>query len=368
MKTNITSYLTASLKHITHIALALIITAGAQAQTITTMPDEAAPHEGTWLQWPHHYTYGTTYRTSLDPAWVAMTKALVTGEKVHIVAYNATEQARITALLKKALVPLTNVNFVIRQTDDVWVRDNGPVFVRDNAGQLLIADWGFNGWGGDTKFAKDNTVPVGIAAALGLPRYDINDVILENGALSMDGNGVVLATRSSILEPNRNPDLTQADLEQVMTEYLGAKKFIWLNGAPGGQEDITDMHIDGFAVFAPGRKLVTLSNADLAYWGLSAADITTLNNATDVNGVRYTKIVLPLTAREVPGVYFKGSYCNYYVANKVVLMPTYGDVNDAVAKNILQANFPGRTVIGIDCRKLYPNGGMVHCVTQQQPR
>lgn len=357
------------------IALAMLFTTtAADAQTVSsTMPDEAAPHEGTWLQWPHAYTYGSAYRNSLDATWVAMTKALVAGEKVHIIAYNTTEQSRIKALLTKAAVPQTNVTFLIRQTDDVWVRDNGPIFVRDaSTNQLIVSDWGFNGWGFDTPYRKDNTVPLAVAD-LGFPRVDVNDIVLEGGAFILDGNGTFMATRSSILEPNRNPGLTQADLETELTDLLGARKFIWLNGADGGSEEITDMHIDGFVSFAPGRKMVTMSNADLTYWGVPAADITTLASASDINGVRFTRINLPLTAKNVSttsgrNLGYKGSYVNYYVGNKVVLMPSYKDTNDAVARNLLAPLYPGRTVVLIDVRNLYENGGMVHCVTQQQPR
>ena len=147
-------------KHAIHsitAALALFAFAlRAEAQTIVGhLPSMESPHEGTWLQWPHHFTYGTTYRSRLDATWVAMTAALVGGEKVHIVAYNAAEQTRITALLNAAAVPIANVNFLIRQTDDCWVRDNGPVFVFDNNTDLKITDWGFDGWGDDTPFVKD---------------------------------------------------------------------------------------------------------------------------------------------------------------------------------------------------------------------
>jgi len=253
------------------------------------------------------------------------------------------------------------------------VRDNGPLFVYDNQRQLRMLDWGFNGWGFDTPYILDDSVPVGVERARGIPRVDLNDLVLEGGAIEVDGNGVLMATRSSILEPNRNPDLTQAELEETLTEQLGVTKFIWLDGAPGGTADITDMHIDGFARFGAAGTIVTMSNEDLAYWGLSASDIRTLNSTTDINGNPYTKVRLPLTARDVVttsgyNIRFKGSYVNYYIGNTVVLVPIYNDSNDGVAMSILQQQYPGRTVIGIDVRNLYRWGGMVHCVTQQQPQ
>ena len=337
------------------------------------IPSVESPHEGTWLQWPHHYTYGSRYRNRLEATWVAMTSALVSSEKVHIIAYDAAQRTRIKNLLNAAGVPLANVNFLLRETNDVWVRDNGPIFVFDNDGDLKITDWGFDGWGDDTPFARDNRVPAGVASALGLPRVGLNATVLEGGAIEVDGHGVLMATRSAILEHRRNPGLTQPQLESVLTANLGVTKFIWLDGAPGGAEDITDTHIDGFAMFGPGRTIVTMSNADLAYWGLSPADIATLTSATDIGGVPYSLMRLPLTAKDVVTTYgralgYKGSYVNYYVGNTVVLMPTYNDPNDTPARNILQALYPGRTVVGIDVRNLYANGGMVHCVTQQQPQ
>ena len=338
----------------------------------SVMPSEDAPHEATWLTWVHRFTYGSEYQTSLDPTWVAMTKALLGSEKVNIIIYNQLERRRIGGLLRNAGVSLTNVRFYIRQTDDCWIRDNGPIFVYDTNNQLKITDWGFNGWGFDTPYVLDDPLPITVANNLGLPRVDLNSIILEGGAIETDGNGMFMATRSSTLQNGRNTNMTQAQLESVLTTNLGVTKFIWLNGAFGGQDDITDMHIDGFAKFAPNNKIVTMSNSSLSYWGLSNADITTLRAATSIKNAPYTFVNLPLTANNVittsgENLGFKGSYVNYYVANTVVLVPTYNDANDNSALNVIQQLYPTRTVVGIDVRNLYKQGGMVHCVTQQQP-
>lgn len=344
------------------------------------MPSESLPHEGTWLQWPHQYEYGTTYRNRLDSTWVAMTGALVQSEHVHIIAYNSAEQTRITNLLTVASINLTNVDFRLFQTNDVWVRDNGPLFVRDTDGNLNIEDWGFNGWGGDYNYNLCNTIPASVGTELSIPTVNLNSVmVVEGGAYELDGNGVLLATKSSILTQTnsggalavRNPGMTQQQAESIFTQYLGAAKFIWLDGFLS-TDDITDAHIDGFAKFANENTLVTMNNSDLQYWGLSLNDIATLYAATDANNVTYNKVYLPLTQNDVVTTYgnnlgYKGSYCNYYIANNVVLVPNYSDPNDEIANAIIQGLHPGRTVIGIDCRNLYENGGMVHCVTQQQP-
>ncbi|MFT7669853.1 MAG: agmatine deiminase [Planctomycetota bacterium] len=350
--------------------LGLVVPTLGQSQ-VAVAPSEDGHHEGTWLQWPHRFTYGLLYQQDLDPTWVSMTSALVQSEDVHIIAYSAQEESRIRGLLNQAGVPLANVNFLIHKTDDCWVRDNGPIFVYGADGQLKISDWGFNGWGFDTPYQKDDPVPVSVAASLGVPRVDKSVVVLEGGAIEMDGSGVLMATRSSILEPNRNPGWTQAQMEVELAETLGIYKFIWLDGQAGGQLDITDTHIDGFARFSR-KTIVTMSGPDLSYWGLSNADIQTLQGATDLTGEPYAFVELPLTVNNVVTTYgqnqnFKGSYVNFYTANTVVLVPTYADPNDSIAMGILQQHYPGRTVIGIDVRNLYASGGMVHCVTQQQP-
>ena len=336
-----------------------------------TMPDEAKPHEGTWLQWPHQYQYGITYRTRLDATWVAMTKELVQSEKVHIIAYNATEKNRITNLLKTAAVPLAKVDFQLLPTNDVWVRDNGPIFVKDARGQMRIQDWGFNGWGNKTAYTKCNIIPASIGTAINMPVVNLNTAMkIEGGAYEIDGEGTFLACKSSILNSNRNPNMTQAQAEAILSNNLGVTKFIWLDGVKGA--DITDMHIDGFARFANPTTIVTMNTADLQYWEVPTTDITKLFAAKKTNGTPYKLVNLPLTKNDVVTAYgkklgYKGSYVNFYVANTRVLVPFYNDPHDIIAKNILQGLFPTKTVVGIDVRNLYENGGMIHCVTQQQP-
>ncbi len=349
-------------------------------EILYTMPEESETHEGTWLQWPHHYQYGTAYRNSLDPTWVAMTQALVTSEKVHIIAYNQTEKDRIIALLNSASVPLTNVDFKIYETDDVWVRDNGPIYVRDKSGNLVIQDWGFNGWGQKTDdqsgqpigFANCNTIPAKIGTDQSRTVIDINSIMInEGGSVEIDGHGTLMACKSSILNNNRNPGMTQAQAESIFKKYLGVTNFIWLDGQAG--LELTDQHIDGFARFGNATTIVTMEQNDLLDFDVKQSDIDKLYVAKNKNGTAYTFVKVPLTQNNVvttngTNLGYKGSYVNYYIANNKVLVPNYNDPNDAVANGIIQALYPTRTVVGIDVRNLYENGGMVHCVTQQQPQ
>ena len=350
------------------ILLLLLTNINSFAQYV--MPEETSEHEGTWLQWPHSYTYGSFYRNSLDNTWVEMTESLINSENVHIIAYNTTEKDRIIGLLNDANIPLTNVDFFIHETDDIWVRDNGPVFVYDENDNLTILDWGFNGWGNDTPFSKCDLIPSALSSEINLPLIDLSAMVLEGGAIEIDGNGTVIATRSSVTHSSRNPDLSETEIEEYLNSYLRITNFIWLDGVYGSE--LTDMHIDGFVKFANDSTIVTFNTADLEYWELSATDINTLYNATDINGKAYNFVYIPLTQNNVTTAYgnaldYKGSYCNYYIANTVVLVPNYNDPNDAVANAIIQGIYPTRTVIGIDVRNLYENGGMIHCVTQQQP-
>ncbi|MGJ1318548.1 agmatine deiminase family protein [Sphingobacterium spiritivorum] len=335
------------------------------------MPEESALHEGTWLQWPHEYLYGRTFRDRLDETWVAMTKALVNSEKVHIIVYDNTELERVSALLKKAQISLAYVEFTIARTDDVWIRDNGPIYVKDNNGKLLVEDWGFNGWGEKAAYENCDRIPAQLAANQNVQTINLNEVIVnEGGSVEIDGNGTLMAFKSSVLNKNRNPGMTQQQAESIFTKYLGTTHFIWLEGEAG--LDITDMHIDGFARFADKSTIITMADDDLLYWQVPEHDITTLYEAVNRDGQPYNFVNVPLTKNDVTTTYGKNigkaSYINYYIGNTVVLVPNYNDPNDTVANAIIQKHYPGRKVIGIDCRNLFANGGMVHCVTQQQPK
>ena len=335
-----------------------------------TMPDEATPHEGTWLQWPHDKQYGAGFRSQMEPAWIEMTRALQTAEKVHIVAYDQNEKAHIESVLADAGVPMTNVDFFIIPTNDYWTRDNGPIFVFDENDQLTITDWGFNGWGNDAAYDKCNAVPGHISSQTGIPSVDLNGMVLEGGAIEIDGQGTMMATRSSVTHRSRNPHLTEKEIETYMTTYLGITNFIWLDGTYG--LEITDNHIDGAMKFIGNNTILTMEEQPLRDQGLSDGDIALLYSATNASGEAYTFDYLPETQNNVSNTNgqslgYKGSYVNFYIGNAVVLVPIYQDPNDQVALDIIQQHFPNRDVVGIDARDMYELGGMVHCVTQQQP-
>ena len=353
------------------IFLAQILKSNAQT-VLYTMPSEEALHEGTWLQWPHDYTYSFG-ASDFEPTWVEITEALVTSENVHIIAYNEEEKNHIEYILGVSGVSMENVDIFIIPNDDFWVRDNGPIFVYNQENQLHITDWGFNGWGGDTPHELCDEVPNLLAPQINLPLLDLNTMVLEGGDIEVDGAGSMMATRSSITGSDRNPNLTESEIENYMTTYLGLTNFIWLDGIFGGWEDITDQHIDGFAKFHETNTIITMNEVDLDYWYVSADDIYTLYNATQANGEVYNYVYLPLTDNNVVTTWgqnlgYKGSYVNYYIANTLVLVPNYNDPQDNVSNAIIQELYPEKEVVGIDSRNILANGGMVHCITQQQPQ
>lgn len=276
-----------------------------------TIVSEDAPHEGTWLAWPHRPTYGTAYRDSIEPVWVAMAAALSGGERVHIIAYDETERRRIAHKLE--------------------------------------------GSGAD------------MAAIKGLPLCDASDVVIEGGAVETDGAGTLMACESSVVSPGRNRGLAKEYVERRLRQCLGVSNFIWLKGAIG--EDITDAHIDGIARFYDSHTIIAVARNDFAdlYEGIDMADYDVIASARNADGEPYRVVQMPLTRKNVRGLGYKGSYLNFYVGNTVVLMPAYGDANDSVAVRMLTELYPGRRVVPIDVTKLYKHGGMLHCVTRQQP-
>ena len=328
---------------------------------VYTMPSEEAEHEGTWLQWPHKYTYGKKVPNAYDPIWVEMTKALHKGEIVHIVAYNETEKNRIIQLLEDASVDMSQIDFIIEKTEDVWVRDNGPIFVYDEDNNLMITNWEFNGWGGKYKYKNDNQIPSHVSDAIGVPKVDIS-MVLEGGAIEVDGAGTLMATKSSILNDNRNPGLTQAQAELFFKHYLGITNFVWLEGIAG--LDITDMHIDGIARFVGDHTIATYPREFVENYGeeVVVRDYEVLENAKNANGNPYTIVEVPIAPQS------EGSYLNYYVGNEVVIVPNYNESTDAEANAIIQGLYPDKDVIGIMVNELWEDGGALHCVTQQQPK
>lgn len=362
------------------------------ANTSFVFPGEWEEHEGTWLIWPHDYgLIVPEYVDMIDDIWITMTDALHGGEKVHIVAYNADEKTRITNLLTESGINMSQVDFMIAETDQFWARDCGPMFVFDTEGTPAILDWGYNGYGRMDKlgpdvpedlrwempefvreeylenYTKDDVLAASIASALGLESIDLNGFVLEGGAIEADGCGTIITTESCILNENRNQGATREQAEAYLEQYMGATNVIWLEGSP--DEDITDGHIDGLLRFADANTIVTMTEEDYyeTYDYTPEGDYAKVINARNAKGEKYEIVTLPITAEDVEWLGWRANYLNYYAGNDVVLVPVYGDVMDEEALSILGELYPDKEIIGINGEILAAIGGGIHCVTQQQP-
>ena len=368
------------------MAIVSLLMTGCTAKTEIDDPStylflsEEVTHEGTWLTWPHKYAYkqtyyfgedgidGEVYVELLEPIWIEITKALHTGETVHIIVYNEEEQNRIANLLQENDVDLMKIDFVIMETDDVWMRDTGPIFTLKDGKELVIANFVFDGYGNAIEpeyYAKDAQIAANIASQKGFGCVDI-DMVLEGGSVEVDGNGTLIAAKSSVVGTERNTGMKVKEVETYLKKYYGVTNIIWIEGLKN--EDITDGHIDACVKFAEGNKLVTLPHDDFMwYCSETEKDWKTVTNAVNAEGVPYEIVEIPLTETFYEELEDYGCYLNYYVGNEVVLVPIYGDVNDQLAMDIIAELYPTRKVVGINCMNLALFGGMVHCVTQQQP-
>jgi agmatine deiminase len=307
-----------------------------------------------------------------------MTRVLHQHEVVHIVVPDDPAREHVAHQVVHYGFEQANIDLHVFPTDDVWVRDSGPIFMVNDKGELAATDWNFNGWGERYPHARDTQVPAGVAGMASAPLFTA-PITLEGGGIEVNGRGTLMATLSSIVNPNRNPGKSQAEIEKVLREYLSVDHFIWLSGRDGVGD--TDVHIDGAARFTDESTVLYSWTDDRAYprYDIWAEHRQQLEQAVTESGKPLTLVPLPVadariwrTARQPTSPPFEnepslGLYANYYVANNVVLVPVYGDNNDARAKNIIAEHFPGREIVGILAHMLAEIGGMIHCVTQQQP-
>ena len=331
------------------------------------MPAEWEPHAATWLSWPRRE--GISFPDSYDrvvPALRAMVAALLDSEPVNINVCNGAHEAEAGAALQG--LPNERLTFHNIPTNEPWCRDHGPIFLtRDEDPRLAVIDWDYNAWGGKYPPCDlDDVVPTRVAEKLDLPVY-YPRMILEGGAIEVNGAGTLLTTEGCLLNPNRNPQLSRAQIEERLRDYLGVREILWLG--EGIEGDDTDGHIDDLTRFVGERAVVTMIEPDPsdANHAPLRENLEKLRGLT-IEGESLEIMTLPMPARIVrEDLRLPASYANFYVANTSVLLPTFADPNDAVASDVLAAAFPTRRVVPIDCRELIWGLGAFHCLTQQQP-
>lgn len=261
------------------------------------------------------------------------------------------------------------VDLVIAPLDDLWMRDTGPVFVTGE-GTRCAVDFNFNGWGGKQEHRNDARIAPFVASQAGA-QLVATDLVLEGGAIEVDGDGTALITESSVLNANRNPGKSKSDVEQELSRLLGINKIIWLPGVAG--KDITDGHTDFYARFAKPGTVVAGFDPDPKSFDhpVTARHLEILNQATDARGRRLevVQLVGPSVLREKhPSDDFAAGYVNYYLCNGAVIAPQFGDPDtDTAAKEKLQRLFPDRIVVQLDIDGIASGGGGIHCTTQQEP-
>lgn len=319
------------------------------------MPAEWEPHEATWLAWPHEVTDWPGKFPPIPWVYGEIVRRLARVEKVRILVENSDVERKARRVLKKCGVQMSSVEFFHHETDRSWTRDYCPIFVREKSGAIRITNWMFNGWAKYDNWANDNDVPRFISQTLGMPE-DETAIVLEGGSIDVNGAGLLLTTEECLLSPiqARNPGVGRERLEQIFAEHLGVEHTIWLKKGIAG--DDTHGHIDDVARFVNRDTVVTVDDE------IVRDNLAVLNET----GLRIVTLPMP------EPVYFDNqrlpaSYANFYIANGLVLVPTFNDPNDRIALNTLAECFPDREVVGINSTDLVLGLGTLHCMTMQQP-
>jgi agmatine deiminase len=300
------------------------------------------------------------------PVLRAMVGALIESEQVCINVSNGAHEAEAREVLRG--LPTERISFHLVPTNEPWCRDHGPIFLtRDTDPKLAVVDWDYNAWGNKyPPFDLDEVAPTRVAEILDVPVF-YPGMILEGGAIDVNGAGALLTTASCLLNKNRNPSLSREEIEQRLRDYLGVHNILWLgNGIVG---DDTDGHIDDLARFVSEQTVITVveDNSDDENYRPLQENLARLramkigNRAIDVVTLAMPKKIM----RE--GLRLPATYANFYIANTCLLVPTFADPADQAALSILSECFPNRRVVGIDCRELIWGLGAFHCLTQQQP-
>jgi len=340
------------------------------------MPAEWAPHEATWLSWPHELTDWPGKFSPIPWAFAEIVRHLVPVERVFLIVENRAAETRVRKLLAKAGVALEAVTFFHIPTDRGWMRDSGPMGVTAReTGELALLHFSFNAWAKYHNYKKDVRVAAlanrQLKLPLILPEHKARRIVLEGGAIDVNGCGTLLTTEECFLSSvqSRNPGFTRDDYEEIFCRYLGSTNVLWLKRGIAG--DDTHGHVDDLARFVDSRTVVTVVEQNPAspnYEPLQE-NLQLLRGMKDQDGWPLRVETLPMPKP----VYFAGqllpaSYANFYIANKIVLVPIFNDPADRVALNTLAGLFPDREIVPIYCRDLVLGLGTIHCMTQQLPR
>jgi agmatine deiminase len=340
------------------------------------MPAEWEPHAATWLGWPHNKTDWPGKFQPIPWVYAEIVRNLARGERVEILVNDSRAEEQARTVLDKANALRDTVRFRRAVTNRGWMRDSAPIFVKrkNKKDPIAAVNWQFNAWAKYPDWRDDDRASGRILHWSGVPawRPEVNGkrVVLEGGSIDTNGAGLLLTTEECLLSDIqcRNPDLSQAELERVLADFLGIEKVIWLEHGVAG--DDTHGHVDDISRFVASDTVLTAverNHADENHEPLQA-NLARLKRATDQNGGKLQVVELPMPAPVIfRGRRLPASYANFYIANGVVMVPVFNDRNDRVALNILAELFPSREIVPIYCGDLIWGLGAIHCMTQQQP-
>lgn len=332
-------------------------------------PPEWHPHAATWLSWPHKEASWPGKLETIYQPYAKFVKYLAEGEKVRINVYDLYMQELAEKVLQKEQVDMTQVEFFLNPTNDAWCRDHGPAFIiNKKERKKAIVNWEYNAWGGKyPPFDLDNAIPIRIGDHLGLEVFN-TDIIMEGGSVDFNGAGTLLTTKACLLNPNRNIELNQQQIEQYLVNYYGIEQVLWLGDGIVG--DDTDGHIDDITRFVNEDTVVTVVEEDMRddNFLILQANLAELKKMRLLNDKQLNIVELPMPDAVIhDNTRLPASYANFYIANKHVIVPTYRCDKDQKAIEILQALFTGRKVVGIDSTDIIWGLGSFHCLSQQEP-
>lgn len=336
------------------------------------MPAEWEPQEAVWLAWPDN---PETWPVHLEPTravYAAMIAALCRFQKVYLLVQGCEAEEGVQTHLSRLTFPRENLRICHIPYNDSWMRDAGPIFItKPGCDHPLVAnDFIFNAWGAKYEpYHEDDAIPRHVAQLLRVPCV-AHDFVLEGGSIDLNGAGCLLTTRQCLLNPNRNPHLSQEQIEANLKRYLGVRQVLWLD--EGIEGDDTDGHIDDISRFVSPNRILTVvepNRGDPNHAPL-AGNLAKLRALRDPDGNPFEIVEIPMPDIRVEGPFGRSpaSYANFLIANGCVLVPVYSAPNEASVLSIFRDLFPGREIIPIECTPLVAGLGSIHCVTQQQPK
>lgn len=333
-------------------------------------PAEFAPHDATWLSWPHKEASWPGKIDAIYPYYAEFIKVLSTSERVCINVVDEKMKTFALGHISKAGADLHKVEFYFHPTNDAWCRDHGPAFLINPAVSVpkVVVDWGYNAWGGKyPPFDLDDHIPTLVANHYGIPVY-YPGIVMEGGSVEFNGTGTVLTSTACLLNPNRNPQLNQEQIEGFLSDYYGVDQVLWVDEGIIG--DDTDGHIDDTVRFVNEDTVITVvePNKEDENHALLAHNLRQLKRMRLLNGKQLNIVELPMPEEvQYEDQRLPASYANFYIANESVIVPTFRSDRDDKALSIIQECFPTRRVIGIDSTEIIWGLGSFHCLSQQEP-